>query len=105
MSNARWSQQVSARSHALELETGVFSWNDPAAIAHSLWQSAQRSRQKKRTTYGSAMAMLCFYINRAGSRLSPDRRAVLAQAKQELRRLQAEFSQATTGAPQLSTGT
>jgi hypothetical protein len=33
------------------------------------------------------MAMLCFYINRAGSHLSPERRAVLQQAKTELRKL------------------
>lgn len=117
MSALGWSGQVSKSSHALELEEGVFSWDDPAAIARSLWESARRSSQKKRTTYGSAMAMLCFYINRAGSRLTPERRAVLALAKQELRQLQrdmathvpelidAELSTTPTGDPQLSTGT
>ncbi|MGB5135798.1 MAG: DUF3175 domain-containing protein [Prochlorococcaceae cyanobacterium] len=35
----------------------------------------------------SAMAMLNFYINRAGSNLSPEWRQVLEQGKEELRPL------------------
>jgi hypothetical protein len=33
------------------------------------------------------MAMLCFYLNRAGRQLSQERRAVLERSKVELRRL------------------
>ena len=83
----RWSAEVTRGSHALELEPGLFTWADPKAIALSLLQSAQGSPRRKRTPYGSAMSMLCFYINRAGSNLTPERRLVLECAKQELRRL------------------
>ena len=38
----------------------------------------------------SAMSMLTFYINRAGSGLSDERREVLERAKDELRRLHAD---------------
>lgn len=87
MSRKRWSHQVNQTSHALELEPGLFGWDDPQAIAKSLWRSAEQSEHKKRTAYGSAMAMLCFYINRAGRKLSPERRDVLAAAKQQLRQI------------------
>ena len=97
MSQQRWSQKVSQSSHALELEPGVFTQQNPAAIARSLWRSAERSPHKKRTAYGSAMAMLCFYINRAGRRLSPKRRQLLLQAKQELRNLRLNPQQAPAG--------
>ena len=93
----RWSLAVSQHSHALELEPGVFRLADPAQIALSLWRSAARSSHKKRTAYGSAMAMLCFYINRAGSNLSPERRQVLEMAKTELRRLRQQPSKAENG--------
>lgn len=83
----RWIQAANARSDALDLEPGVFSWDDPVAIARSLQRSAEASRRRRRPAYASAMAMLCFFINRAGCRLPPQRRAVLKQGKQELRRL------------------
>jgi hypothetical protein len=83
----RWSQAVGARSQALVLEARVFTWTDPARIARSLQRSAETSQRRRRPPFASAMAMLCFYINRAGSQLSPERRAVLQQAKDELRRL------------------
>lgn len=83
----RWSQAATQRSQALELEPGVFTWADPVQIARSLQRSAEASRRRKRPPFASAMAMLCFYINRAGSQLSPERQAVLQQAKVELRKL------------------
>lgn len=95
MSQQRWSQRVTRNSHALELQPGIFCLDDPAAIARSLWQSAQQSPRKKRTTYGSAMAMLCFYINRAGSKLSPERQRLLSQAKHELRHLRRQHPAAS----------
>ncbi len=60
----RRSAEMPRRSHALELEPGLFTWGDP-----------------------KAMAMLCFYINRAGSNLTAECRQVLERAKLELRAL------------------
>lgn len=82
-----WSGYVTAHSIALDLESGVFTWDDPRKIAASLKQSADVSHRRKATPFQSAMSMLNFYINRAGKNLPPGRRLVLEQAKTELRRL------------------
>lgn len=81
----RWSQRVTETSNALDLEPGVFALEDPQAIAASLKVSADRSERRKSPPFASAMRMLTFYINRAGRTLSADQRAVLEQAKIELR--------------------
>jgi hypothetical protein len=83
----RWSQQATGTSHALVLEDGVFTWDDPARIAASLKHSAEASTARKGTPLQSAMSMLTFYINRAGHRLDPQQREVLERAKVELRAL------------------
>lgn len=83
----RWSRQVTETSDALDLEKGVFSLDAPNEIAASLKRSADRSRRRKSNPFRSAMSMLNFYINRAGSNLSKDRRRRLDAAKEELRRL------------------
>ena len=83
----RWSQTVTATSHALELEPGVFRLADPREIALSLQRSAEASESRKTDPFRSAMSMLNFYINRAGRNLSAERRACLEAAKDELRRL------------------
>ena len=80
----RWSGKVTRESRALVLEEGVFT-RAPKEIAASLKRSAEASRKRKATPFRSAMSMLNFYINRAGSNLSPERRAELEQAKVELR--------------------
>lgn len=72
-------------SDALDLEAGVFTKRSPRAIALSLKRSAESSRRRKAEPYRSAMSMLSFHINRSGKSLSPERRRVLNQAKQELR--------------------
>jgi len=82
-----WSAQVTQTSSVLELEEGVFTWGDPRRIAESLSRSAEASTLRKAGPYRSAMSMLAFYINRAGSNLPEDRRRVLEAAKAELRRL------------------
>jgi hypothetical protein len=82
----RWSRAVTLRSNALDLEDRVFTWKDPGRIAASLKRSAEQSRRRKGTPYQSAMSMLTFYINRAGSNLNGPQRRVLERAKQELRR-------------------
>ncbi len=83
----RWSQHVTETSDALDLEEGVFTLDSPRAIAESLKRSADGSRRRKSDPYRSAMSMLSFYINRAGSNLPASRRRVLEQAKDELRHL------------------
>lgn len=81
-----WSQEVTDKSDALDLEDGVFTKEDPAEIAASLKRSAEQSRKKKSSPYASAMSMLTFHINRAGSTLSKADRDRLEAAKDELRK-------------------
>lgn len=85
--NRAWSGQVSKQSDALDLERGVFTWDDPHAIAQSLKRSADQSSRRKGTARQSATSMLNFYINRAGVNLSQQQRQILQQAKEELRKL------------------
>jgi hypothetical protein len=82
----RWSGEVTRHSYALDLEADVFTLKSPRQIALSLKRSAEASRRRKSTPYRSAMSMLTFYINRAGSNLPDDQRAVLNRAKDELRK-------------------
>jgi len=71
----------------LDLEEGVFTWDNPRKIAVSLKKSAEASLRRKGTPFQSAMSMLNFYINRAGKNLKPARKRILEQAKIELRKL------------------
>lgn len=82
-----WSAQVTKHSIALDLEQGVFTWDDPRKIALSLKDSAETSLRRKGTAFQSAMSMLNFYINRAGRNLPPKRRKILEEAKIELRKV------------------
>ncbi len=81
----RWSQHVNETSHALDLQDHVFALDDPQAIATSLMRSARKSNRRKTDAYHSAMSMLTFYINRAGSNLPASRRKVLDRVKDELK--------------------
>jgi len=83
----KWSVKVRQTSNALDLEEGVFTWDDPARIALSLKRSAETSQRRKAPPFQSAMSMLNFYINRAGKNLPPERKKVLDEAKMELRKL------------------
>jgi hypothetical protein len=83
----KWSQSVTEHSHALDLEQGVFTWKSPKKIAKSLAHSALESRNLKGTPFQSAMSMLNFYINRAGEKLSSERKKTFNSAKQELRHI------------------
>jgi len=80
-----WSGEVTRTSNALDLEQGVFTWDDPKKIAKSLKRSAEESNRRKGTAYQSAMSMLNFYINRAGKNLSSNQREIFEQAKIELK--------------------
>ncbi len=86
MSQKKWSAEVTHHSDALDLEKDVFTWKDPERIAASLKESAEKSDRKKGTAYQSAMSMLTFYINRAGSNLEEEQKTVLNKAKEELRK-------------------
>ena len=87
MKQKRWSGYVTKHSFALDLEEGVFTFDDPKKIAKSLKRSAEDSLRRKAPPFQSAMSMLNFYINRAGKNLKPDRKEILEQAKVELRKL------------------
>lgn len=82
-----WSGKVTRESHALDLEPGIFTWEDPKKIAQSLKNSAQKSTRRKAAPFQSAMSMLNFYINRAGKNLPEERKKILNQAKVQLRKL------------------
>jgi len=83
----KWSAKVTRESHALDLEEGVFTWKDPKRIARSLKKSADMSTHRKASPLSSAMSMLVFYINRAGTNLDDDQRRILERAKVALRKL------------------
>jgi len=83
--NRRWSAEVTKHSDALDLEHDVFKSRDPRKIARSLKHSAEQSNRRKGTPYQSAMSMLNFYINRAGTNLPRTQKRILENAKQELR--------------------
>lgn len=83
----RWSQKVTDTSNALDLEPGVFSWDDARRIALSLKWSADNSTRRKASPFASAMSMLNFYLNRAGKKLPARQREVLEKVKNELRGL------------------
>ena len=85
-STRSWSQDVTERSDALDLEQGVFTLKDPKKIAASLKRSAEASTRRKADPFRSAMSMLVFYINRAGKNLTDAERARLEEAKNELRK-------------------
>lgn len=86
-SKKKWSGEVTQHSNALDLENGVFTWSDPKRIARSLKQSAESSSRRKGSPRQSAMSMLNFYINRAGTNLGSQRKKTLQQAKKELKGL------------------
>ena len=87
MTVKKWSGKVTKTSVALDLDEGVFTWNNPKRIAQSLKNSAENSTRRKTNPFQSAMSMLNFYINRAGNNLKPERKKILEQAKIELRKL------------------
>jgi hypothetical protein len=84
---SKWSQNVTEHSNAMDLDEGVFTWDDPKRIAESLLHSAERSNRRKSSPYRSAMSMLTFYMNRAGKELPAEKRDTLNNAKDEMRKL------------------
>jgi hypothetical protein len=86
-SKGRWSAEVTAHSDALDLEPKVFEKKSAGQIATSLKRSAESSSRRKSSPFRSAMTMLTFYMNRAGSNLPTERKHTLNEAKQKLRGL------------------
>ncbi|HLC39098.1 MAG TPA: DUF3175 domain-containing protein [Patescibacteria group bacterium] len=83
----KWSKKVTEHSIALDLESNVFTWKSPKKIALSLKNSAEKSTRRKASPFQSAMSMLNFYINRAGTNLNSTQKKILENAKIELRKL------------------
>jgi hypothetical protein len=82
----KWSKRVMEHSDAMDLKSGVFKLKSASAIARSLKNSSEASHRRKASPFRSAMSMLNFEINRAGTNLSAERLKVLNQAKVELRK-------------------
>lgn len=74
----------------MDLKPGVFTGNDPKAIARSVKNSSEKSPRRKANPYRSAVSMISFYENRGGINLSAKKRRTLQQAKVELKK---EFHQ------------
>ncbi|WP_292522408.1 DUF3175 domain-containing protein, partial [Mesorhizobium sp.] len=68
---------VTEHSDALDLEEHIFESHDPKKIAASLKLSAEHSERRKAGPFQSAMSMLNFYINRAGTNLPARQKKVL----------------------------
>ena len=83
----KWSGDVTAHSNALDLEKDIFKQKDPKKIAASVKQSAEQSTRKKAGPFRSAMSMITFYENRAGTNLTAAQKKVLDRSKEELRKL------------------
>jgi hypothetical protein len=81
----KWSAEVTEHSDSLDLEDKVFELHDPKRIAASLKRSAEHSKRRKANPFQSAMSMLTFYINRAGTNLPASQKRTLEEAKRELR--------------------
>jgi hypothetical protein len=82
----KWSKEVTEHDHPFALPPGVFKSKNPEEIAAALQRSAEDPARGSGDAYRTAMSMLDFYINRAGSNLSDKDRASLEQAKTALRK-------------------
>src|SRR3972149_11891455 len=82
-----WSKEVTERSGAREIGDDVFTQKEPRKIALALKKGAESNARRKEHPYQSAMSMLNFYINRAGSNLPQGQKKILDQTKDELRKL------------------
>jgi hypothetical protein len=83
--NRKWSEAVNETSNAMDTADGTFTQADPVKIARAVERDAESSTRRKSSPYRSAMSMLTFYINRAGTNLSAKQRKTLEDAKLVLR--------------------
>lgn len=84
--NKKWIAHVQETSHAMDLPDGIFT-HSAKKIAQELRDAVYASSRTKGTKFQSAMSMLNFYINRAGTNLHEEDKLRLEQAKIELRKL------------------
>jgi hypothetical protein len=84
-SQTKWSKSVTEHDHPYALPPGIFKSGSPEEIAAALQRSAEDPARKSDDHYRTAMSMLDFYINRAGSNLSAAERKSLDKAKVALR--------------------
>ncbi len=82
----KWSQEVTDHDHPYALPPGVFKSADPDVIAAALQHSAEDPKRASGDAFQTAMAMLDFYINRAGKNLSATDLDALEKAKTALRK-------------------
>ena len=82
----RFSPRVTRERDVIALRA-VFSRRDPQTIARSLKRYAERTPRPKGSSFRSAIALINFYIHRAGPKLDAGRRDVLERAMGELRAL------------------
>ena len=82
----KWSKAVTEHDHPFALPPGTFTSGDPDVIAAALQHSAEDPKRGAQDAYRTAMSMLDFYINRAGSKLSGGDRVALEKAKAALRK-------------------
>jgi hypothetical protein len=83
----KWSKKVTETSNAMDLEQDIFKSKDPKKIAASVKHSAEKSKRKKAGPFQSAMSIINFCENRAGSNLSATQKQTLDRSKNELRKL------------------
>ena len=69
----------------MDIAANTFISEDPKKIARAVEHDAEKSTRRKSSPYRSAMSMLTFYINRAGTNLTAKQRKVLEDAKDVLR--------------------
>jgi hypothetical protein len=81
----KWSAEVTAHDHPFDLEPGLFVNGSAQQIAAALKKSAEDPARHSTDPYRTAMSMLDFYVNRAGSKLSAAELGKLDQAKAALR--------------------
>jgi Protein of unknown function (DUF3175) len=79
----RWSSEVTEEDRH-DVGGGVFATGSARDIADAVIAAA-RNEDGDESVERRAMAKLTFYENRAGRNLSPERRAVLAEAKNLVR--------------------
>lgn len=70
----------------MTLEKDIFKSDDPKKIARSVKRSSEHSHRRKTNPYRSAVSMISFFENRAGSNLSASKRRTLQAAKRELKK-------------------
>lgn len=81
-----WVKKVQETSNAMDIPSGLFTLSSKK-IAQGLHNAVMESDRTKGTKFQSAMSMLNYYINRAGSSLKSEDKRRLEAAKNEVRKI------------------